>query len=257
MLRFSLLSSGSKGNALLIATPAAKVLIDNGLSFKELSRRAAALGEGLDDLRAVVVTHEHRDHVNGVGVLARKLRVPVYITEETHAALPPTVGKLPHYEFFASGDAIPLDGMSLESFQIAHDAVDPVGFVVRFNGTKLGLATDLGHVSHLVRNRLAGCHALIIESNHCPGMLARGPYPPPLRQRIRSKHGHLSNADMCSLLASLVHEGLRVVVLGHVSEENNAPDLVHEMATRAIGSHTARVCVASQNQPTPLFEIAL
>ena len=256
MLRFSLLGSGSSGNALLVVSPAAKILIDDGLSFKQVQRRVAAVGETLEGLKAVFVTHEHRDHVNGIGTLARRLKVPVYATEATYENLPQSVGELPGVEFFESGDAISVDGLELTSYSVCHDAVDPVMFTVECAGVKLGLASDLGRVSALVKTRLADSHALILESNHCPAMLRRGSYPRMLQQRISSSHGHLSNSAMNSLLATLMHDRLQWVVLAHVSQENNSPELAREMASHVLRDHPAGLHVALQDGPTPLFEIA-
>ena len=255
MLRFALLGSGSSGNALLVVSPTAKVLIDNGFSLKELQSRVARIGENLDGLKAVFVTHEHSDHVKGVGVLARRLNVPVYMTPGTRESLPDTVGDLSRVELFESGDSVTLDGLTLTSFNVCHDAADPVSYVVQCDGVKLGLAADLGHAPQYVKQRLEGSHALILESNHCLDMLHRGLYPPALKQRIRSQHGHLSNVDMTSLLAGLLHDALQVVVLVHLSRENNCPDLARKLAAGVLKDHRAVLHVADQDVPTPLFEI--
>jgi phosphoribosyl 1,2-cyclic phosphodiesterase len=256
LIRFSLLGSGSNGNAILIASPTGKILVDNGLSLRKLQERAASLHLHLDDLKAVFITHEHMDHVNGVGVLSRRLNVPVYMTQGTFEALPDGVGKIPRIEIFEPGDSIAIDDLEVTSFSVSHDAADPVNFVVRSGGVQLGLAGDLGHASHLVKNRLTGSHALVLESNYCPDMLRQGSYPHAVQQRIRGSRGHLSNADMCSLLASLVHDALQLVVLVHVSKENNTRKRAHDMAARVIESHPARVFVARQDRATRLFEIA-
>ena len=256
LIRFSLLGSGSNGNAILIASPTSKILVDNGLSLKRLQERAASLHLDLDDLKAVFITHEHMDHVNGVGVLARKLGVPVFMTSGTFGNLPENVGKIPRLELFEPGDSITVDNIEVTSFSVSHDAADPVNFVVRSGGAQIGLAGDLGHASHLVKNRLAGSHALVLESNYCPDMLRNGPYPHAVQQRIRGNRGHLSNADMCSLLAGLVHDALQLVVLVHISKENNTRKRAHDMAARVIEQHPARVFVARQDRATRLFEIA-
>ena len=255
MIRFSLLGSGSSGNAILVMTPVAKVLIDCGFSMKQLAFRAAQLGERLENLDAIFVTHEHGDHVKGLGVLARKLRIPVFMTPGTQARLPVSVAEVPHVECFTAGDSICLDGLSINSFSVSHDAGDPVGFCVEYGGAKLGIAADLGHAPNLVRLRLAGSQALVLESNYCPELLRQGPYPPQLQQRIRGKEGHLSNEEMSALLSSLRHERLRLVVLSHLSEENNDPALVFEMARRAVRPCGAEVVVSQQHAPTRLFEV--
>lgn len=255
MIRFSLLGSGSNGNALLIASPRSKILIDNGLSFKQLQLRAAQVGVSLDDLKGVFVTHEHGDHVRGLGTLARKLDVPVFMTPGTLDALPLGVGKIPRLELFEAGQEIDVDGMLVGSFSVSHDAADPVSYCVQSDGCRLGLAADLGHASQLVVNKLTGCHGLILESNYCPNMLSQSSYPAALQQRIRGRMGHLSNGDACSLLAALLHHALRLVVLVHISEENNRPQLAHDAASRVLRTLPVRVCVAEQHRPTELFEV--
>lgn len=256
VIRFSILGSGSSGNAILVVTRGAKILIDCGFSLRQLQERAALVGERLDGLDAVFVTHEHGDHVKGLGVLARKLRIPVFMTRATCEGLPTSVADVPNVECFTAGDSIGLDGLTVSSFSVSHDAGDPVGFSIRCDGAKLGIAADLGHAPQLVRVRLQGSHALVLESNYCPELLRKGPYPLPLQQRIRGKMGHLSNEDMSTLLAALVHDQLRLVVFNHISAENNNPALVLEMARRAMRNSRAELVVAQQHQPTPVFEVA-
>lgn len=253
MLRFSLLGSGSSGNALFVAGPSSKILIDDGLSLRQVNARLESVGENLDGLRAVFVTHEHNDHVNGLGPLARKHKVPVFVTPRTYARFPKSVGDLPEVEHFESGDVITVDGMTVTSFNVSHDAIDPVGFTVEYEGAKLGVASDLGHVSALVRTRLANSHGLILESNYCPKMLLAGPYPAMLQQRIRGRAGHLSNPDCLTLLSSLLHDRLRVVVLAHLSEENNRAELALSLAKGVLASHPAQLHAGHRRRPTPLF----
>ncbi|GMW02932.1 MAG: MBL fold hydrolase [Candidatus Hydrogenedentota bacterium] len=256
MLRFALLGSGSSGNAIWIATPSSKILIDNGLSYKQLDLRLRALGESLDGLKAIFITHEHSDHVMGLGILSRKHDVPIYMTRETHECLPPSIGPLRRVEYFEAGDPVAINGLQVDSFSISHDAADPVSYAVRHDGIKLGLACDLGYPSDLVLRQLSGSHALVIESNYCPTMLHTGSYPRMVQQRIRGKQGHLSNADMCHMLAKLQHEALKLVVLVHISEENNRYELAHAMARDALRKNPVEVVVARHNEPTRLFEIA-
>lgn len=255
MIRFSLLGSGSSGNAILVSALGTKVLVDCGLSLKQLTLRAAAVGESLDDLSAVFITHEHGDHVGGLGTLARRLKAPVFLTGATRASLPRGVGDVPGAVEFEAGDTVPVGALEVESFSVSHDAADPVGYVIRCGGVKLGIAADLGHASKLVSMRLAQSHGLVLESNYCPDLLRAGSYPPQVQQRIKGRHGHLSNHDMLTLLGQLLHERLQVVVLVHISEENNAHDLVLDLACRAVRNPAVSVCVARQDRPTPMFEI--
>ena len=256
MLRFSLLSSDSAGNAILIDSGAEKILIDNGLSYKELQARVAEIGEDLDNLCAVLVTHEHGDHVKGIGVLNRKCGVPVYITPMTHNALSPKLGAIDPVVHFDNGDTIQIGGLTVHSFRVSHDAADPVSFVIESDGCRLGLATDLGKTTHLVRQKLEGCHALVLESNYCPMMIRNSPYPAQIIQRIRSNMGHLSNADMNSLLADLVHPDLQWVVAVHISQENNSEELVRDMARQVLHGHPAQLILADQVRPSPMYSIS-
>lgn len=257
MLRFSLLGSGSSGNALLVSYPKGKILIDNGLSFRQLERRAESVGESLDDLKGVFITHEHSDHVSGIGILARKTDVPIYMTEMTYDCLPKGVGDLPKVKFFEAGDTVRLNGLSVGSFRVSHDAADPVSFAVTHDGVKLGVASDLGHACPVVHSELAGSHALILESNYCPDMLLESSYPAVLRQRIKGRLGHLSNYDMNSLLKRLLHESLQYVVLVHISEENNTPERARSLAEKVVKDHPAKIVVAHRDEPTGAFEIGL
>lgn len=254
-MRFCLLGSGSTGNALLVESHGTRLLVDSGLSYRQLEVRLAAVGQSLEGLRAVFVTHEHADHVHGLGTLARRTEATVYMTPGTRAALPPGVGQLPRVELIEAGDRISLNGLTVTSFSVSHDAADPVSYVIEDGRAKLGLAADLGYASELVKQRLTGSHALILESNYCPAMLRHGNYPPLIQQRIRGRQGHLSNKEMSSLLAQLAHEALRLVVLVHISEENNTAELAYRMAERAIRGHRAAIHVAPKHQPTPLFEL--
>lgn len=255
MLYFSLLGSGSSGNSTLVGSQDAQILIDAGFSLKQLGARLELLGHGLAGVKAVFVTHEHSDHILGLGVLARRLGVPIYLTRETFESLPEKVGKLPKVEFFEAGDSIQVEDLRVTSFSVSHDAADPVGFTVESRGARLGFASDLGHPSQLVRTRLAGCHALALEANYCPVMLRNGSYPAEVQQRIRGRTGHLSNQEMSSLLSDLLHAGLRTIVLYHISENNNTPEQARMMAEGAARGHPARIYLAEQDSPTPVFEV--
>jgi phosphoribosyl 1,2-cyclic phosphodiesterase len=244
---------------MLVSSPGAKILIDNGLSYRQLSMRCNDLGLSLDGLDGLFITHEHGDHVRGAGILARKMDIPVYMTRDTFAHLPKSIGKIPRTAFFESGEEVNVGDMCVGSFSVSHDAVDPVSFTVACGGCRIGLATDLGRDSALVRARLSGSHALILESNYCPKMLENSPYPKAVCQRIRSNQGHLSNPDMTSLLAKVLHDDLKLVVLVHVSQENNTEERAKEMAARVLHNQnsSARLVVAAQDRPTPVFEVAI
>lgn len=255
MIRFCLLGSGSKGNAIFIASERIRILIDNGLSFRQLKERLRTVGESVDNLSALFVTHEHSDHVQGIGTLVRNVPMPVFVTRGTADAIYRAHGNLSNVELFEAGDRIPVADLEITSFSVSHDAVDPVNYVVSSNGTKLGVAADLGYASKLVFSRLQGAHALLLEANHCPDLLMKSKYPPYVKQRILSKSGHMSNREMRDFLAQLLHRDLKLVVLVHLSEENNRPELALQSALDVLSHTSIPVHVATQHAPTPMFEI--
>lgn len=255
MLRFTLLGSGSRGNATLVQSRHTTLLIDCGMSHVELARRLGAVGCALDHVDAVLVTHEHLDHVQSLGTLARRQGLPVYLTPDTHEALPPKVGALPNVRHFEAGDVWRVGDIEVSSFSVTHDARDPVAFAVSAETAKAGFVTDAGCRTPLMARRLAGAHALVLESNYCPDLLHAGSYHPKVKQRIRGRHGHLSNQDMASLLSDLLHDALQTVVLVHLSENNNHPEHAVRLARGVLRDHPARLVVASQDAPTDWFEV--
>lgn len=248
-LQVCVLASGSRGNAVWISDGATTVLVDAGLSGVEIQRRLAACG--LDrPIDAIVVTHEHHDHIQGVGVLSRRHRIPVWASSPTFSAA--RLGKLYAQCAFECGRGFDLGRLRFHPFATSHDAADPAGFVVTCDGIKIGIATDLGIATGLVRTQLKACDLLVLEANHDPVMLEQGPYPWPLKQRISGRSGHLSNRDSRCLLAELQHEGLRHVVLAHLSEVNNTPQTALSEVGQALTCR-ARLHVAIQDRPTPVF----
>jgi len=219
------LASGSKGNCLYLETGDTRLLIDIGLSLRETLLRLEGIGVDAARIDAVLVTHEHIDHIRSVGSFARKFGTPVFVTLPVHARAEKYLNKTRVREFEA-GTRISFRDVEIDPFPITHDACDPVGFVFNSREGRCGSATDLGIVTRLVREKLRGCRALNLESNHDVGMLMNGPYPWELKQRIKSRHGHLSNEDSLELLHELAHDGLEVLVMAHLSEVNNHPDHV-------------------------------
>jgi phosphoribosyl 1,2-cyclic phosphodiesterase len=255
-VRFSVLGSGSKGNCTLVEAGSTRLLIDNGFSGKEIVSRLSTLGIAPETLTAIIVTHEHDDHVKGVGVLARRLNLPVYATEATHRVAEPRVGVVPLRREFTAGEPFAIEGLRVHPFSVSHDSADPVGFVVSDGSGSLGYCTDTGKITQLIRHHLRHCQALVLEANHDVQMLKDGPYPLPLQQRVLSSRGHLANSDSLVFAAQLAEERLRLVVLAHLSEINNHPDLVlREARQRLPGVETLRVLLAGQGQVSPLLEI--
>lgn len=223
-MRICLLASGSKGNAIYLQCGETRVLVDAGLSARELAARLAAIGIAAADLDAILVTHEHQDHCRGLGPFARRYRLPVFMHPATRQALP-GLGPIDRHREFDVGEAWTFRDLKITAIPLTHDAAAPVGFCIESPDGKVGVVTDLGIATRLVADRLQGCRALVVEANHDEEMLRDGPYPWPLKQRIRSNHGHLSNTAGAELFKGLLWDGLEAVFLAHLSETNNQPQL--------------------------------
>lgn len=255
-LRFQTLASGSKGNAILVCSHKTRILVDAGLSARELGRRLQQTGVNPHELDAVIVSHEHMDHIRGLGTLSRRLGISVYLTQGTLDNLPPEIGHLTEVKLFQPGNPFTIGDLSVKPFAVSHDAQDPAGFVLEHDACRLGVCTDLGIATQLVRTRLQGCHGLVLEANHDPEMLLNGPYPPPLKQRIRSRHGHLSNAESFELLQNIHHGELQVVLFAHLSEVNNQPELVLKSSREFLNTsdwESVTVDVGRQHEVSKVF----
>jgi phosphoribosyl 1,2-cyclic phosphodiesterase len=327
MVQFTVLASGSKGNSTVVSGGRTRILLDAGLSCRELFRRMKLAGEDPHTLDAIIITHEHQDHVNGVSVTARKLGIPVYFTEATHRAwmrwlsprrqmtyaqwielcrkqsaerqaeavaidtdldepgmpvpdlpaegpgpasepvsaahadqdpgAPPSAKEdltwLPSVEYFEAGRPFEIGDIQLSPFTIPHDAADPVGFVIRAEGVRMGFATDLGYIPPNVKAQLAGVDLLLLESNHDLEMLRDGPYPWSVKQRVLSRVGHLSNDATAEFLENSYDGQAAYVILAHLSENNNLPELARVAAERALNGRASllanRLLLAEQNVP--------
>jgi phosphoribosyl 1,2-cyclic phosphodiesterase len=254
-IRFCALASGSRGNAIYLAAGENAVLIDAGLSGREIEKRLRQ--QDLDPRRiaAILVTHEHADHVRGVGVLARRFQLPVHMSAATHRVIGDSLGRLPACCHFQPGAGFRIADFHIHPFALSHDAADPVGFTIACNGRRIGLATDLGLATGLVEEHLKGCDLLLIEANHDQAMLIEGPYPWHLKQRIRSRNGHLSNSAAGELLARVAHPNLRQVVLGHLSETNNSPRIARQTVLQALNQYAIPVHIARQDHSSPVFHL--
>jgi len=247
VLRFRSLGSGSTGNATLVeassGTQATRLLIDCGLGIRQLDARLAQAGVALADIDALFITHEHADHVGCAQAFARRHRVPVWMSHGTHAAIgaPELDGLL---RVARDGEPIALDAMRLQPFTVPHDAREPLQLTCSDGATTLGVLTDLGHVTAYVLQRLAGCHALLLECNHDSALLEAGPYPAFLKRRVGGLWGHLSNDAAAGAARAVHHAGLRQVVAAHLSEQNNRPELARHALAQALGCADADVAVA-------------
>ena len=252
----AVLGSGSSGNCTFLATERVKVLVDAGLSRRETQRRLALIGESLDSVQAIFITHEHWDHVGNLERIARPASIPVYITSLTRTALPSQI-ELPAVETIQAGGKIQIADLTIEPFTIPHDAVDPVAFRFTAAGVQIAVCTDLGYMPENVKQYLSGSHCMIVESNHDLEMLRSGPYPWTVKQRVMSRTGHLSNHALGKFLISDFDRQARVIVLAHLSEQNNHPEIARMAAATALETTNAsdtRLTVSSQREPTEVFE---
>ena len=255
----SVLASGSRGNCALVASSTTRILVDAGLSGRETFKRLRSIGERVEDISAILITHEHSDHVAGLQRLASKLNVPVFLTAPTHHAWSRAVRdkdeagsapELPKSEHFASGRGFCVGDIEVMPFTIPHDAADPVGFTFRAEGVKVGFATDLGYMPVSVRNHLRGCSVLVMESNHDVEMLRAGNYPWSVKQRVMSRVGHLSNEALAEFFSSDYDGEAEYIVLAHLSEQNNHPERARIAAEQALAGRQVlwhnRVLLATQ-----------
>lgn len=233
-MKFCVLGSGSKGNCTYVEAGDTAILIDAGFSGREIERRLAGIGVEPARLSAILLTHEHGDHLRGVGVLSRRFRLPVHANPATFRAVGREVDRFVAVHEFETGTGFACRDLLIHPFSVSHDAADPVGFLISDGRCALGYCTDTGIVSRLMAHRLAGCAALVLESNHDPELLRSGPYPLALQQRVRSTTGHLANGTAADFLAGLLHDRLEHVVLAHISETNNRPELVEESVARVL-----------------------
>ncbi|HTS65521.1 MAG TPA: MBL fold metallo-hydrolase [Candidatus Acidoferrales bacterium] len=258
IVKFCVLASGSSGNAALLVTDHARVLVDTGLSLLQLRKRLASIGEDLNSIDAVLVTHEHSDHIAGLPVLARNrdVRAVIWVSRLTEPAIAWGERRPARLETFQAGAEFTIGDIEVQSFSIPHDAVDPVGFCFEAQGVRVGIATDLGYVPESVKFHLRRTDLLLLEANHDLDMLKVGPYPWSVKQRVMSRVGHLSNLHMSDYLAQDLDSCTRQLVLGHLSEQNNHPAIVQMIAVEALqrrGFET-RLSIASQHKPSEVFQ---
>jgi phosphoribosyl 1,2-cyclic phosphodiesterase len=250
------LASGSRGNATWIATEKTRLLVDAGLSRKETFARLAAVGERPQTCSAIIISHEHHDHTSGLRVLAQDLRVPIYLSPETREAVGPEA-RLKAPEPIAAGEKFTVGDIEVTPFSVPHDAIDPLAFTFESQGIKIGVVTDLGYIPEVVKQRVRGCHALILESNHDLEMLKVGPYPWHVKQRVLSRHGHLSNLATAGFLSEDFDGTAQVVVLAHLSENNNHPEIARLTAQESLDHRSLHsppeLHLASFLVPTPVF----
>ncbi|MCL7939751.1 MBL fold metallo-hydrolase [Halomonas sp. ATCH28] len=244
-LSFASLGSGSKGNATLVSDGETHLLVDCGFTLRETERRLAGLGLHPRQLDALLVTHEHGDHVRGVGPLARRHGMPVYLTPGTW--LSGRLGELPRCHWITPQARFAVKGLTIDPVTVPHDAREPVQFRITAGERRLGLLTDLGHPSVHVVEAFAGCDGLVLECNHDPRMLAEGPYPASLKRRVGGDWGHLANGQAAWLLQRLGLDRLQHIVCSHLSEHNNRPELALAALVPLLDGDESRLRVAAQD----------
>ncbi len=254
-----MLASGSSGNAALLATDNTRILLDAGLSLRELNRRLAQAGEEIGRLDAVLITHEHSDHIAGLPALTRRkeFRAPIYMTRLTAPVIDWGESQsAPRIETFQAGATFEIGDIEINSFSVPHDAADPVGFCFEADGVRVAVATDLGYMPESVKYHLRRADLLLLEANHDLEMLKVGPYPWSVKQRVMSRVGHLSNLVMAEYLAREFSDRAANLVLGHLSEQNNHPEIVRDLATQALEERglRTRLTIARQHEPTEIFQ---
>jgi len=237
-----------------VATDRTRLLVDAGLSFLDTCKRLASIGEDPARIDAVLITHEHSDHVGGLARLAKKLNVPVYMTRLTAPAID-WFGHTPKLELFQAGASLAIGDIEIDSFTIPHDAMDPVGFCFRAQGVKFGIATDLGYVTDSIRFHLRRADLLLLESNHDLDMLKVGPYPWVVKQRVMSRVGHLSNDSACDFILRDFESNAAALILGHLSAHNNHPEIARVAARQALDRRglETKLVIAQQKNPTEVF----
>jgi len=229
-IRLCSLSSGSSGNCIFVGNDGSGLLVDCGISGKEILCGLNNIGVCSSAIKAVVVTHEHTDHIKSVGIISRKLNIPIYANINTWNSMAELIGKVKteNIRYFNVGEELEIGGLGVRAYSIPHDAADPVGYCFFEGNRKVSIATDLGYFSDTVRGNISGSDMVLLESNHDIEMLKVGRYPYFLKRRILSEHGHLSNEAAGHAVYELLQTGVREVLLGHLSKENNFPELAYE-----------------------------
>ena len=244
MVRIASIGSGSKGNGTLLAVADTLILIDCGFSLKEAERRLFDLGVSPSDLSAILVTHEHGDHASGVAALSRRYSIPAYMSHGTH--LTGRCSDVHHAVCFDAGDSFSIDEIAVSSIMVPHDARQPCQYIFGVGGLKLGLLTDVGHVTPHILESYQYCDYLILEFNHDLTMLNSGPYPPSLKRRVGGDLGHLNNQQAAELLFHAEHPGLKRVLIAHISQQNNSLEAVESAIKQRLGAHFHKHQFATQ-----------
>lgn len=259
---FCPLYSGSTGNSIFVSNGNSRILIDAGLAGKHIEKALKDINENPSEIDGIFVTHEHIDHVKGVGVLSRKYNIPIYANENTWDAMSHSIGKIKEHNIkILHGEHTNIKELDVINFPISHDAIDPRGYVICSGNKKACVATDLGHFSQEVKSSIKDCDIILIESNHDVEMLKFGPYPYNLKRRILSNKGHLSNDDCGRAIVDIMDERKKIVFLGHLSRTNNYPELAYQTVLNILNDNGVKqgidieVNIAQRSNPSSYVNI--
>lgn len=241
MKGFCPLASGSKGNCVYFGTEQTKILIDAGISGRAIQTRLNEINVDLSEIDAILITHDHLDHIQGLKTLAYKKGIPVFANHETAKGIVETFHDCPKFKIFSTGETFEFKDLEIHPFSIQHDTLDPVGFTIRTNDLKIGFCTDLGFTTSLVQAKLKDCDYLYIESNHEPSMVYASSRPMVYKQRVLSRSGHLSNEACGQLLTHVYHPNLKHVHLAHLSSECNSPEVALKVIKEILDKHGIRL----------------
>lgn len=261
---FCSLYSGSSGNCIFASSDNAKILIDAGLPGKKIDEALKHIGQEANKIDGIFITHEHSDHVKGVGILSRKYDIPIYANANTWAAMEKSIGKVKEHNIKVMDrrSTVSIKDLDIKSFNIPHDAAGPVGYTINSNGKKISIATDFGIFTEEIRDNIKDSDVILLESNHDVNMLKMGPYPYTLKRRVLSEVGHLSNEDCGKAIIDILRTGLgKKIILGHLSGTNNHPDLAYETVSGILREKGVQIggdinlSMASRHEPSKLINL--
>ncbi|MBS0635292.1 MAG: MBL fold metallo-hydrolase [Verrucomicrobia bacterium] len=241
---FCPLASGSKGNCIYVGTKNTKILIDAGISTKSIQTRLNEMNVDISEIQAILISHEHSDHIAGLKVLALRHNIPIFANQLTAKAICDYLKATPKFKIFLTGEPFEFGDLEIHPFSVQHDAADPVAFTIRFGDIKIGVCTDLGFVTTLVAKQLEQCNLLYIEANHKPEMVHASSRPMIYKQRVLGRSGHLSNESCAELLSQIAHSDLKQIYLAHLSSECNCPNVALDTITGALRAQGIEIPVS-------------
>lgn len=263
-MKFCSLYSGSSGNSIFVGSEKAKILIDAGLPGKKIDEALNSIGQNPSEIDGIFITHEHIDHIKGVGVLSRKYDIPIYAPHDTWVAMENTIGKIKEHniKIMDRRSIVSIKDIEIKSFIIPHDAASPVGYTVNLNNKRASIATDFGTFTKEIYDNIKESDIILLESNYDPNMLDMGPYPYQLKQRIKGIEGHLSNDDCGKAIVEIVKNGLgKKIILGHLSNTNNTPDLAEISVKEILAENNIKVgsdiylSMANRHNPSKILNL--